>query len=106
MNSNSLNNKKSLSQQDGCDDHTRREKPARAYNSNTMPQALPAGGVFHKGVELFFSGVLFKLVHFFLKAFKVLLSFAICLSISIELRFFFVYIGNLRRVLLSLKVCM
>ena len=43
MNSNSFNNKKSLSQQDGCDDHTRREKPARAYNSNTMPQALPAG---------------------------------------------------------------
>ena len=43
MNSKSFNNKKSLSQQDGCDDHTRREKPARAYNSNTMPQALPAG---------------------------------------------------------------
>ena len=43
MNSNSFNNKKSLSQQDGCDNHTRREKPARAYNSNTMPQALPAG---------------------------------------------------------------
>ena len=38
MNSNSFNNKKSLSQQDGCDDHTRREKPARTYNSNTMPQ--------------------------------------------------------------------
>ena len=48
MNSNSFNNKKSLSQQDGCDDHTRREKPARAYNSNTMPQALPAGAAcFH-----------------------------------------------------------
>ena len=36
MNSKSFNNKKSLSQQDGCDAHTRREKPARAYNSNTM----------------------------------------------------------------------
>ena len=43
MNSNSFNNKKSLSQQDGCDNHTRREKPARAYNSNTMSQALPVG---------------------------------------------------------------
>ena len=40
--STSFNNKKSLSQQDGCDNHTRREKRARAYNSNTMPQALPA----------------------------------------------------------------
>ena len=44
--------------------------------------------MFHKGVELSYSGVLFNLVHFFLKAFKVLLSFAI-LSISIELRIFF-----------------
>ena len=43
MSSDSFNNKKSLSQQDGCDDHTRREKQARAYNSNTMPQTLPAG---------------------------------------------------------------
>ena len=43
--------------------------------------------MFHKGVELIYSGVLFNLVHFFLKASKVLLSFAICLSISIELRF-------------------
>ena len=39
--------------------------------------------MFHKGVELISSGVLFNLVHFFLKAFRVLLSFAICLSISI-----------------------
>ena len=62
--------------------------------------------MFHKGVELIFSGVLFSLVHFFLKTFKVLLSFAICLSISIELRISFVYIGNLHRVLLSLQVCM
>ena len=66
-------------------------------------------GVFHKGVELIeliYSGVLFNLVHFFLKAFRVLLSFAICLSISIELRIFFVYICNLGRVFLSLQVCM
>ena len=61
--------------------------------------------MFHKGVELSYSGVLFNLVHFFLKAFKVLLSFAI-LSISIELRIFFVYICNLGRVFLSLQVCM
>ena len=54
--------------------------------------------MFHKGVELIYSGVLFNLVHFFLKAFKLLLSFAICLSISIELRIFFVYICNLGRV--------
>ena len=45
MNSNSFNNKKSLSQQDECDNHTRQEKPARAYNGNTMPQALPAGAM-------------------------------------------------------------
>ena len=62
--------------------------------------------MFHKGVELFFSGVLFNLVHFFLTAFKVLLSFAICLSISNELRIFFVHICNLGRVFLSLQVCM
>ena len=61
MNSNSFNNKKSLSQQDGCDDHTGREKPARAYNSNTMPQALPAGAITtHKSwrsVEVLLVGV-------------------------------------------------
>ena len=62
--------------------------------------------MFHKGVELSYSGVLFNLVHFLLKALKVLLSFAICLSISIELRIFFVYICNLDRVFLSLQVCM
>ena len=48
LNSNSFNNKESLSQQDGCNNHTRREKPARAYNSNTMPQALPAGVKYFK----------------------------------------------------------
>ena len=59
--------------------------------------------MFHKGVELSYSGVLFNLVHFFLKAFKVLLSFAI---LSISIRIFFVYICNLGRVFLSLQVCM
>ena len=62
--------------------------------------------MFHKGVELIYSGMLFNLVHFFLKAFKVLLSFAICLSISIELRIFFVYVCNLGRVFLSLQAYM
>ena len=62
--------------------------------------------MFHKGVELIYSGVLFNLVHFFLKAFKVLLSFEICVSISIELRIFFVYVCNLGRVFLSLQVYM
>ena len=62
--------------------------------------------MFHKGVELIYSGVLFNLAHFFLKAFKVLLSFAICLSISVEFRILFVYISYLGRVFLSLQVCM
>ena len=62
--------------------------------------------MFQKGIELFFQGLLFNLVHFFLKAFQVLLSFAIFLSISIKLRIFFVYICNLDRVFLSLQVCM